>query len=111
MMPSGTLGAGSGALWTHKGIREIERKAREGAVDPGKIHLDEVTKDRRVTWQDEARKRKIPEEYWPLVDLEPFSALTNLRGLGKEFLHYLSARRAQKQWEQRFARCHQQGRC
>jgi len=67
-------GARSGALWTREGIREIEKRAREGAADPGRIYPDEVTEKRRATWQDVAREWKIPEEYWPTADLKPFSA-------------------------------------
>jgi len=66
------LGAGSDELWTPEVISEIEKCARKGAADPGRMHPDEVTEKPRATWQDLARARGIPEEYWPTADLKPF---------------------------------------
>ncbi len=77
------FGAGSGALWTPEGIREIEKRAREGAADPGRIYPGEVTEKRRATWQDLAEHSwKIPEEYWPTADLKPLCGESQPEWLG-----------------------------
>ena len=64
------LGAGSGALWTPKGVTQIEKRARKTAADPCRIYPDEVREKRGTTWQDLAEHVwKIPKEYWPAPDL------------------------------------------
>jgi hypothetical protein len=98
------LRAGSGALWTRKGRREIEKSAREGAADPGQIYSDEVTEKDPFTWQAAARKAKIPEEYWPLADfpklaLDPDAAdaLELFQESSKKWWAFIWSRIKQKQ--------------
>ena len=52
-------------LFSDKGIRAIEKRAREAM--PSIICPQEVAEKHRSTWEDMATARNIPEAYWPLA--------------------------------------------
>lgn len=41
---------------------------------PQWIRHDEIVTSVRLTWREKAEEWKIPEDYWPTIDLEPLSA-------------------------------------